>query len=355
MIELLTNTLTKLLDRAEHDAFSGFDDPRGTTWEQLGENGLLTPFQQGLERWSEAAELIRVASARAAGIPFAEQLLASYLAQQFEVPFEGHLVTVADPATSDLVATDAGITGRALMVPHAAVATHAWVEAYTERRERVLVLMEIRGVEARAGENLAREPRDALTILRAPVTFLVSSGSRADTAASTSASALPFGELLWLGALVRSIQMASQAEQVLSLSLDHARTRVQFGRTIGSFQAVQQELATLACEVAALNAAVDAACGALDETGLAAIEGAAEAIAAAKIQAGSTARRAVEVGHAVHAAIGFTREHRLHRYTQRLLSYRAEFGAERVFARFQGARAQQAGPDDLWAQLTAAR
>lgn len=350
MIDLLANTLGKILERAERDTLGGFDDPRGTTWEQLRENGLLTPFQHGLERWTEAAELIRAASTYALGLPLTEQIVSSYLAQQLEVSSPGHLVTLADPIFSDLVVSDAGVTGKALMVPHAAVATHLWVEAFTESRGHELVLIEMRGVEADAGENVAREPRDALSIVRARASFRAPlSGSPAHPPA---AAGFPYGALLWLGALARSIQMAGLAEQVLSSCLEHARTRVQFGRAIGSFQAVQQELAALACEVAALNASVGAACGLLDRTGVHALEHAVESIAASKIQAGSTARRAVEVGHAVHAAIGFTQEHRLHRYTQRLLSYRAEFGAERVFARLLGARAREAGPGGLWAHLT---
>lgn len=334
MIDLLRTTLCKILDHAEHD------DPRGAGWEQLHEAGLLTPFQQGLTSWSEAAELVRAAAERAAAIPFAEQVAASYLAGQLDVEIGGHLTTLADPTTSDLIVSAHGVTGRLALVPHAAVASQLWVEAHDEGRQRELVLVEMRGVEAQAGQNLAQEPRDNLIVTRAP--------SRARIRAHG-----PIGELMFLGALVRAVQMAALAEQVLASSLEHARTRVQFGRPIGSFQAVQQALAELGCEVAATNAGVDAACRALDTCRLLRIERAAAPIAAAKVQAGITARKAVEVGHAVHAAIGFTREHRLHRYTQRLLSYRAEFGAERVFAQFLGQRARESGPDALWSHLVA--
>jgi acyl-CoA dehydrogenase len=341
MIDLLVQTLDKILARSEHDPPSSLDDPRASTWEQLREHGLLTPFQHGVERWSDAAELIGRASGRAPGLPLSEQLVSSYLSRELGAPDMGDLTTLADPNQSDLVVSNAGVSGRAAMVPHVAVATHVWAEAHTESRTRELLLFEVRGVEAHSGENIAGEPRDTLTLMRAPTAF-------------RHVLNLSFSPLLWLGALARAVQMASLAEAVLASSLEHARTRMQFGRAIGSFQAVQQELAVLACEVAALSSAIDAASRGLDEVGVLGIAEVAEPIAAAKIQAGITTRRAVEVGHAVHAAIGFTREHPLHRYTQRLLSYRAEFGAEAFFARFLGARARRAGAENLWHQLVSA-
>ncbi len=338
MIALLTQTLDKILARPAHDPLTSSDDPRASVWDELRQSGLLSPFQHGLERWSDAAGLIHRASARAPGLPLCEQLVSSYLTRELNAPECGELITLADPNLSDLVVSETGVTGRAALVPHVAVATHVWVEAHTAQRTRELVLMEVRGVEARAGENIAREPRDALTIVRAPAVF-------------RAALDLSISPLLWLGALARAAQMASLAEQVLLSSLEHARTRTQFGRPIGNFQAVQQELAMLACEVAAVTIAVDAASRALDDVGFRRIAAAAEPIAAAKVQAGTTAKCASEVGHAIHAALGFTQEHRLHRYTQRLLSYRAEFGAERWFARFLGDRARRAGPEHLWSQL----
>jgi acyl-CoA dehydrogenase len=115
---------------------------------------------------------------------------------------------------------------------------------------------------------------------------------------------------------------------------------------------VQQQLAGLGCEVAALNCALSTTEHVLDGTSdPLALDHAVTVVAATKVQAGVTARSAFEVGHAIHAAMGYTREHALHRFTQRLLSYRAEFGAERTFAHRLGARAAQSGYDALWEQL----
>jgi alkylation response protein AidB-like acyl-CoA dehydrogenase len=97
---------------------------------------------------------------------------------------------------------------------------------------------------------------------------------------------------------------------------------VQFGRAIGKFQAVQQMLALLASHAAAAAAAVDLGCD-----GLACGDGLPE-VAVAKSRAGEAAGFAAEIAHQVIAAMGFTLEHPLHRYTRRLWSWRDECGNE---------------------------
>jgi acyl-CoA dehydrogenase len=329
MMELLQRTLDGIL--AQRD----LDDPRSDAWDHLHHHGLLAPFQNGLTRWSEGGALIRIASRHAPGVPFAEHVVASHLARILELSTPHTHVTLADPFASELVFSNGHVTGIARLVPHASLSDHLWLEAQASSDERVLALVPMRGVEATAGQNLAEEPRDTLVLRGLPV-----------------AACMPFaqaqGMLSWVGALARATQMAALAERVLELSLEHANTRKQFGAAVASFQAVQQQLAVLGCEVAASNCAVDAAERALDEATRDVFPHAAEAIAIAKVQAGRVARVACEVGHAVHAAIGYTREHSLRRYTQRLLSYRAEFAAERWFAARLGARARMRGGDKLW-------
>src|SRR3546814_14990555 len=52
--------------------------------------------------------------------------------------------------------------------------------------------------------------------------------------------------------------MAGAMGRALALSIDHVNTRQQFGRPLGTFQAVQQSLAVMACEVRAVDAAAAA-------------------------------------------------------------------------------------------------
>ena len=66
------------------------------------------------------------------------------------------------------------------------------------------------------------------------------------------------------GALARSLLMAGALERALELAVRYSTERTQFGRKIGQFQAIQQELARFAGEVAAAVAAALSAAGALE-------------------------------------------------------------------------------------------
>ena len=79
------------------------------------------------------------------------------------------------------------------------------------------------------------------------------------------------------------------------------------------------------------------------------------AIATAKLRAGEAAGRATAIAHEVHGAMGFAREHPLHHATRRLMAWRAEFGAEAVWARRLAAMVIPGGGGGLWPFLTAAQ
>jgi acyl-CoA dehydrogenase len=141
--------------------------------------------------------------------------------------------------------------------------------------------------------------------------------------------------------------MAGALESLLEQSVRYVSERKQFGRALGSFQAIQQQLAVLAGHVAAAGIAAEHAFRAADR-GDAAFE-----TAAAKVRAGEAAGVAASIAHQVHGAIGFTYEHSLHFATRRLWSWRAEFGSERAWALRLGRAAVARGADALWPDLTA--
>ena len=58
------------------------------------------------------------------------------------------------------------------------------------------------------------------------------------------------------------------------------------------------------------------------------------------------------IAHQVLGAIGFTEEHILHRFTQRLWDWRDDFGNESEWAVELGALIAENGPDELWPLLT---
>lgn len=148
------------------------------------------------------------------------------------------------------------------------------------------------------------------------------------------------------GAMMRAAQMAGALEAALELSITHVNERQQFGRALAKFQAIQHQLALLAEEAAAVGCAAEAAALALDNG-----DGSMQ-VAAAKLRANRSVYQATSIAHQVHGAIGFTREHRLHHFTQRLWRWRGDFGNERFWANELGRRVLAAGREGLWGLIT---
>ena len=144
-----------------------------------------------------------------------------------------------------------------------------------------------------------------------------------------------------LAAAVAAAQMAGAMSRLLDLTVDYATTRRQFGREIGKFQAVQQQVALLAEEVIAARMAAQMALRGppLDLPLLAA--------GLAKARAGQAASVACAIAHAVHGAIGISQEHVLHRYAARLHQWRRAHGGESYWNARLGAWALAAGGDVL--------
>ncbi len=106
--------------------------------------------------------------------------------------------------------------------------------------------------------------------------------------------------------------MVGAAERTLEMTVAHATTRVQFGRPIGSFQAVAHRCADMRSDIDALRYLVYQAAWALT-----AGRDAALAVAAAQAYGSDALRRVFMHAHQVHGAIGFSTEHDLHLFTRR--------------------------------------
>lgn len=118
--------------------------------------------------------------------------------------------------------------------------------------------------------------------------------------------------------------LAGINERVLTFGVDYALTREQFGRPIGSFQAIQHLLADVAVSARSLANLVDFASEELS----AADEHEAVLIAAtAKARASTEAVLACETVLQVLGGIGFTVEHPLHHYLKRAVSLAARHGS----------------------------
>jgi len=120
---------------------------------------------------------------------------------------------------------------------------------------------------------------------------------------------------LRLGALARSAEMVGTAGRILDLCVEHARVRVQSGRPIGAFQAIQHACADLLRDVEASRWLVYEAAWRVAE-GL----DAGPAVATAKAFCAEAGLRVARRGHQIMGAIGYCEEHPLHLLHKRILA-----------------------------------
>jgi alkylation response protein AidB-like acyl-CoA dehydrogenase len=130
----------------------------------------------------------------------------------------------------------------------------------------------------------------------------------------------------------RNEQLASLAleavgisAKALELAVEHARTREQFGKPIGVYQAVSHQLADTYVETELARSLAYWAAWCVAEGD----EDVEIAVAAAKSYAGDAAVAACERSIQVHGGIGFTWEHVLHRYYKRAMWIQAYGGYSR--------------------------
>jgi alkylation response protein AidB-like acyl-CoA dehydrogenase len=126
---------------------------------------------------------------------------------------------------------------------------------------------------------------------------------------------------LQAGSLARTAEMVGGAQRVLELAVEHAKTRVQGGRPIGGYQAIQHACADLVRDVDAARALLHAAAWTAAE-GRPAEADAALAKAYASDACLAVARR----GHQIFGAISYCEEHPLHLLHKRIQGASLDFG-----------------------------
>ena len=116
--------------------------------------------------------------------------------------------------------------------------------------------------------------------------------------------------------------MAGGARWILETTLDYAKERVQFGRPIGSFQAIHHKFADMAVEVEGATAITYYAAWAVSEND----PGATMATHVAKAWCSDIYKHAAFEGVQIHGGIGFTWDHDLHLYFKRAKASEVAFG-----------------------------
>ncbi|ABL06169.1 acyl-CoA/acyl-ACP dehydrogenase [Mycobacterium ulcerans] len=125
------------------------------------------------------------------------------------------------------------------------------------------------------------------------------------------------------GALATAAQLIGAAEALLDATVDYAKQRTQFGRVIGSYQAIKHKLADVHIAIELARPLVHGAALSLQPRD----------VSAAKVAAGGAARLAARSALQTHGAIGFTQEHDLSLWLLRVQALRSAWGTPEVHRR----------------------
>lgn len=304
-------------------------------WAEAAETGLTTALDEGMDGLPAAVAVARASGANPAPIPLVETIMARALAQSAGLALPEGPATIAPPRTSEVKLTKEG-SGYRLRGTLGAVPFGRWCAEVAVTSDGLAAIMPAKDIKWRpakdwSGNAVSGEPLDSADI---------------DVALSDRAVGKCTIDLDALGALLRSWQMAGAMRQALGITVQYANDRVQFGRPLGKFQALQHLIAEMVENTAAADTAASLALNA---------HGTPRArlmLASAKVRCGEAAGIVAAGAHQVHGAIGFTREHRLHHLTRRLFTWRDEFGHEGDWAIELGRAAMAAGGDGVWPLIT---
>lgn len=313
-------------------------------WGVLEEAGLtLVSVPEGVGgaggELRQSVAVARAAGEYAAPVPVAEtDLLAGWLlaAAGRKVP-SGPLTAVEAELDVDEGPSGVRLGGAISRVPWARSAAYVVLLVPHATGGRVVMLPPSQ-LAVVPSVNLAGEPRDHVT-----VDHVVEVTEVADVTAAV------VEEFRLRAAGIRVLGLAGAARRALDVTVRYTAEREQFGRPLARFQAVQQQLAELAAEVAAMEAAANALVATAERAGFL-TAASRTAVAAAKARTGAGAGVVARIAHQLHGALGFTREHALRLSTTRLWAWRDDYGNEQLWRTTLAKQALHDG--DAWRLVT---
>lgn len=326
LADLCTPALLRAVDAAGGDegssrarAVEGLG-AAGPLWSAIEEAGLhlatAPEASGGVELgWRDVEPLVRLCGRFGAPVPLPEMLAAHALARLAGCELPDGVASLGIVQRPREAAAGTAITAGDVAFASAARWVLVSVAEGAGGAHRLLVL-DRAAARSERGLNIAGEERSRLTW---------------DSPAPVASGLLPEGvTVLLAGAAIRAAQLAGACEQVLGMSTRYANDRIQFGRPIGKFQAIQQQLAlagswTGLATISSQLALADAAAG-LDPV----------RVASAKHVTASAAELCAGIAHGVHGAIGVTAEYDLQLHTRRLHGWTGEFGSALYWSRVLG-------------------
>lgn len=327
---------------------AGDKDWRTPLWSALEEAGLtsaMVPEELGGAGipLGAAFNIAKIAGAHAVAVPLIETLVSGWLLGKAGIAAPDGMMTIApsNRHTGFTLDGDGKLSGSASRVPFAGEVAHYAVLAQGPDGTNHGVLLSSDMVTVTPGQTIAAETLGTISCEGvSPVDAKPLDGVSLDA-------------LMQFGAVLRSMQMVGAMEALLDMSVSYAQERVAFGRTISKYQAVQHNLARMAGETAASVAIATSSAYAL-ETATEFGDGIFIEAASAKIRVGEAAGECAAIAHQAHGAIGYTMEHPLHRFAQRLWAWRDDFGDEAEWAERLGCHYTAKGGSQMWPTVTAA-
>ena len=317
-------------------------------WATLQETGMTlvsVPEASGGTGGSlrDAASVVRLAGKYCAPVPLADTaLLGGWALARAGLPVPSHPLAfaVANAKQALAVSRERGggwrFSGTLRKVPFARFAKTLVIVSGHED-ECIVASLSPAQYGIVQGTNLAAEARDDVVLDNQLVSADQVKIAPPDLSVETA---------MERGALSRALMMCGALDGILEMSVRYTKQRVQFGRPLAKFQAIQQELAKLAGDAAIATACAMSAAASLG-TAMQSFD-----VAVAKVRAGEAAQSGSMIAHQVHGAMGLTEEYPLHHSTLRIWSWRSEYGSEAQWSERLSATAIERGSRWLWDTIT---
>jgi alkylation response protein AidB-like acyl-CoA dehydrogenase len=264
-----------------------------------------------------APSMIGGEAVRAAGSPEQQARWLSELAQG-QVRFSVALLRPSaawDAPGDGVIAKDDLLTGEVRQVE------------YAHRVDRIVVAAAVDEADGELGLWLVDPSSSGVTITRTPTldaTTRTSTLGLTDVAAERlpGADSRVVADLVARATVLAANDLVGIAREALTRTVAHLRTREQFGKPVGSFQALKHHLADLLVALTMAEHAGWYAAHALD----AGLPDAAVAVSVAKAKASDVARLATARMIQYHGGIGYTWEHETHVFFKRARRLEQTYG-----------------------------
>ncbi len=320
---MLLETCTPADLRKLSEAGQDFDSARWNTIVEMGLLGMLVPEAKG-GLGLGLVELIGIAEA-AGYVALPEPL----------IEMAGIVLPLLASASDHSEYLEQALNGTIIALQHPS-------NPYVTGLDAATALLAVDGSDLRlvARENVLTERKESFDPLR-----------HLDAVQWTASNETMFGtapaDIADRGALLAAAQMIGLAQRCIDIAVAYAKDRVQFGKPIGSTQAVKHMISSTQVKVEFARPVVHAAAAELPLGTLAARA----RVAHAKIAAGEAADAAARMAVQAHGAMGMTWEVDLHFFLKRAFALNHVWGspADHRRAVIERITAGRTGPDATFA------